>query len=211
MVEFTPLVSAAALWSVAAISPGPNFWITIRTAVVHSRRASLRVVTGIVIGTLSWGIAGFLGIQSLFAIAPWLYLALKLIGGAYLILLGSRLIVGSFGTQTENPVNVKRSSIEGWSALRLGLITNLANPKAAIFVTSLFAATMPPHISLTEGLSTIALMVAISFSWYALVACLFSSQRVSALYRLIRHWIDRLAGAFFVGFGLDLVFEQQLS
>lgn len=193
------------------MSPGPNFWITIRTAVAHSRRASLRVVTGIVLGTLTWGTAGFLGIQSLFAVAPWLYIALKIIGGAYLVLLGSRLVWHSFRKDDEKPLVVERIAPEGWGAVRLGLITNLANPKAAIFVTSLFAATMPPHIPIAVGVATIALMATISFSWYALVACLFSSRRVSNLYGAIRHWIDRLAGAFFVGFGLDLVVEQQTS
>lgn len=190
------------------MSPGPNFWITIRTAVAHSRRASLRVVAGVVIGTLIWGTAGFLGIRSLFALAPWLYIALKMIGGAYLIFLGSKLVWHSFREHDEKPLVVERSAPEGWGAVRLGLITNLANPKAAIFVTSLFAATMPPHIPLAVGLTTIVLMATISFSWYALVACLFSSRRVSNLYGAISHWIDRLAGAFFVGFGLDLAVGQ---
>ena len=198
-----PLLSVAALWTLAVATPGPNFLVTARLAVGQSRAAALRAVMGIGVGTAIWGAAGFLGVHALFAAAPWMYAGLKLLGGAYLIFLGSRLL-----WQSWRPAARERAKAEGprgLSAFQLGLVTNLANPKSALFVASLFATVMPSHPPMTLGLAAIAIMVALSMSWYALVACLFTTRRIAALYQRGRHWIDRIAGAIFVLFGARLM------
>lgn len=158
---------------------------------------------GIGVGTAAWAAAGFFGIHALFAAAPWAYAGLKLLGGAYLLYLGARLLwqsnqVGGAEAQRRRP----RSDA---SAFRLGLGTNLANPKSALFVASVFAAAMPDSPSLALGLLAMAVMVSISVGWYGTVACLFTLRRVSEVYRRGRRWIDRAAGAAFVLFGAKLV------
>ncbi|MGD8250678.1 MAG: LysE family transporter [Desulfobacterales bacterium] len=90
------------------------------------------------------------------------------------------------------------------AAFRSGVLTTIANSKTAAFVTGLFGAAMPPDAPVWLGLLSVALMVAISAVWYSLVACLFSIGPVQTRYRKPRVWIDRLAGALFVGFGVKL-------
>src|ERR1700687_3433681 len=89
------LAAIALLWFAATLTPGPDFLLASRAAVTLPRDAALRVVLGIACGTVLWGLAGFFGIHLLFAAAPWLYLAWKLGGGGYLIVLGLRLLLGS--------------------------------------------------------------------------------------------------------------------
>ncbi|BES69046.1 LysE family translocator [Marinobacter nanhaiticus D15-8W] len=206
MDEYAALLSVATLWVVAAVTPGPNFLVTVRVAVTQSRVAGLHTVAGIILATLLWASAGFLGIHSLFNVAPWMYLFLKLAGGAYLIWLGLKLLWGSVDrTVTSSTQDV--ISTHGWRAFRLGFITNIANPKTALFVAGLFAVAMPPEAPAALGLMAIALMVTISLVWYSVVAWLFASRRISRAYARLGHWIDRVAGGCFIFFGVRLVRE----
>jgi len=70
MPEFGPLLSVAALWALAAISPGPNFLVTAQLSIMRSRGAALMAVAGIGVGTVIWGAAGCFGVQALFVAAP---------------------------------------------------------------------------------------------------------------------------------------------
>jgi threonine efflux protein len=217
MLEYPHVLAAIALlWFAATLTPGPDFLLASRAALSLPRAAALRVVLGIACGTVLWGLAGFFGIHVLFAAAPWLYLALKLGGGAYLIVLGLRLLVGrgslATGVATDAGRRPRRPSASGRvpaaSAFGLGLVTNLANPKAPLFATSLFAATLPAHPPVMLGLIAAATMGGISLGWFGLVVRLLSTPPVAAAYSRLRRWIDRVAGAAFVGFGAKLALER---
>ncbi len=201
----TTLLSVAAIWSIAAVTPGPNFFITLQAGIKHSQTVVLFVVLGIVLGTIIWGLAGFMGITLLFSTAPWAYLFLKVIGGLYLIYLGSRLLVSSISKKYKNIGNSPQPpQIKPVSAFRLGLLTNLANPKTALFVTSLFASTMPQQPSFFIGTTSIILMAVISFSWYGVIAFISSADQVGNYLKRSWRWIDRISGTIFIGFGLKL-------
>jgi threonine/homoserine/homoserine lactone efflux protein len=201
------LFSVAAIWTVAVITPGPNFLLTAQTAMARSRTAALWNVLGIVCGAVVWGLCGFLGLSLLFQAAPWLWGALKLLGGVYLIYLGIVLMVrrspDSFCIENPEPI---RSG--GFAAWRTGLLTNLTNPKTAAFVTSLFAASMPGNPPVWLGLASVVLMTMLSATWYAAVALIFSTSKCTDLYQRGRHWIDRFAGMIFMAFGARLVADR---
>jgi threonine/homoserine/homoserine lactone efflux protein len=104
---------------------------------------------------------------------------------------------------------MKRTRTDGVStAWRAGLVTNLSNPETAAFVTSLFAARVPAAAPIWLGLTSVALMTALTLTWYVAVACLFSSGRFTALYRRGRLWIDRPAGFVFIAFGTRLALDR---
>lgn len=202
----TVLTSIAAIWLAATLVPGPDFLATTRVALTNDRAVGIRTVLGIACGTCVWGLAGFFGVHALFTAAPWLYLALKLGGGAYLIFLGIRLIVGSFGGRASDAAHLR--PLSAGSAFRLGLITNLANPKAALFTASLFAATLPPHPPISLGVGAAVIMTTIALAWYGTVACVLTTRRAATVFTRLRHWIDRLAGLAFIGFGARLTLER---
>ena len=199
-----PLVSLALLWTVAVVTPGPNFFNTAQLAASCSRRHGVVASAGVASGTIIWGLAGGLGIKSLFTAAPMLYLAFKIIGGCYLIYLGLKLFKRSAPAagQTVLPDAPRRSLFSAW---RFGLLGNLSNPKAALFVATAFASTMPPSPS--PALLTLAVitMATLSFSWYSSVVLVFSSERMASLYARSRKWLDRFAGGCYLLFGAHLV------
>ncbi|CRM12152.1 MULTISPECIES: LysE family translocator [Pseudomonas] len=199
-----PLVSLALLWTVAVVTPGPNFFNTAQLAASCSRRHGVVASAGVATGTILWGLAGGLGIKSLFTAAPMLYLAFKIIGGCYLIYLGLKLFKRSATSMGQSPLpDAARRSL--FSAWRLGLLGNLSNPKAALFVATIFASTMPPSPSPVLLTFAVIVMATLSFSWYSSVALLFSSERMATLYSRSRKWLDRFAGGCYVLFGSHLI------
>lgn len=198
------LFGIAAIWAVAAVTPGPNFFVTVRTAVARSRGAGLAAAGGIATGTALWGLAGFFGISALFALVPWVYGTMKIVGGLYLAYLGLRLIAASFA----HPGPAARPSPRGSSAFRLGLWTNLSNPKTAAFVASLFASTLPADPSLALGAAAAGIMVAVSLAWYGAVAVAFAAPPMTRLYARAGHLVDRIAGGIFILFGAKLALDR---
>jgi threonine/homoserine/homoserine lactone efflux protein len=195
------LLTVATIWTLAAMTPGPNFLFVVRAALTGSRRIVLGAILGTIAGTACWGLAGWLGIGLLFRAAPAAYLGLKIAGGIYLIVLGLRMLwpkphpTGAAG-EADGP-----ASLTPAKAFRIGLVANLANPKSAIFVSSLFAATLPPEAPWPYGASAVVTMVAISGIWYAIVALALSQAPVLRAYRRMRRGLDRATGVVFVGFG----------
>ena len=80
-------------------------------------------------------------------------------------------------------------------ALRLGLLTQLVNPKAAVFFGSIFLTFLPPGLPLWVTLVVLANIFAVEFLWYLAVALMFSTGRVRRAYTGAKLWIDRAAGA----------------
>lgn len=202
------LLTVAVIWGIAAITPGPNFFFIVRCALTSSRRMAMSAVAGVVTGTLCWGLAGWLGVSALFIAAPMAYAALKIVGSLYLIWLGLRLLWKLRHPRSEEEPSTASASnlVMAW---RFGLMTNLANPKTAIFVASLFSVTLPPERSWSDGLPIVAVMIAISGAWYSAVALTLGGVSMFRSYRRFRRWIDAVAGMVFVGFGMKLALSER--
>lgn len=202
------LLSVISIWSVAVITPGPNFFITAQTTVMHSRLAGIFVVLGTCTGTVIWSVAGYFGIAYLFIIAPWIYVTLKVAGGSYLVYLGIKLMINSYRHDVR-PGNPQKNSQSLFSNWRNGLMTNLSNPKTAMFITSLFASALPEEPAIFIGMLIVTLMVVISLLWYSFVVFIFSSEKFGKCYNRIQKWAEGFAGIIFVAFGAKLVFENK--
>ena len=198
-------LTVAIIWAIAAVTPGPNFFITIQTAIGESYKKSVFTISGIVAGTFIWAISGYFGVTIIFKTVPLFYYCLKIIGGLYLIYLGANLLFrkkkAHFSCQNSN-------SLSSFHCFRQGALTNLLNPKTAAFMTSLFAAAIPPNHTLETGILSVALICFISALWYSLVATLFSKRIVRGVYENYKIVIERLAGVIFIFFGLKLAFSK---
>ncbi len=201
-------LSVLSIWSIAVITPGPNFFITAQTTVRYSRIAGIFVVLGTCTGTIIWSIAGYFGISYLFASAPWIYITLKVAGGSYIIYLGITLLISSCKPSEKLDIFQEnfQSNFSNWWK---GLITNLSNPKTAMFITSLFASVLPKEPTIFIGIFIVTLMVVISLVWYLFVVLLFSSHRVSNYYSKMHKWLEGFAGIIFITFGVKLVFGNK--
>ncbi len=203
--DFKMLYSVLLIWGLAAVTPGPNFFITIHTAIGTTRRLSFYTVLGIVAGTLVWSVSGYMGISILFKTAPALYIFLKITGGLYLMVVGLNLIF-----KRKDPVQCDNGTKphSAMSCFRLGLLTNLLNPKTAFFMTGLFAATVSPDPAPQNGAACVLLICAVSAGWYSFVAAVFSYDKAKKAFEAHKRKIERAAGAIFVGYGIKLAISR---
>ena len=192
------------IWLATVVSPGPNFLATVQASLSNSRRAGMTVALGIAVGTALWAGLSLAGLGLLFQKVGWLYALVKLAGAAYLIFVGLQMILSArrpAASSTALPLSDRR-------AFRRGLLTDLSNPKAAAFFTSLFAVAVPPTAPLWFDVMIVASVVAIAGIWYALAACAITWAPVARGYRKARKAIAYITGGLFTAFGAKLAAES---
>ena len=180
----------------AAIRPGPNFVLVTQTAIQRSTRDAFAVVAGFVTTNLIWCLAVVLGLTVLFDIAPWLYVAVKVFGGAYLIYLG----ISMWRSRDAAALNPSHRS-----PYLSGVLTNLTNPKSVVYFGSIFALFMKPGTPRWVQAAAMAIVLANTILWYGTVALLFSRSVVQRGYARARRAMNALAGAVMIGFGARLI------
>lgn len=205
------LISIALAWLVVVVVPGPNFLATVQAAATSSRRAGLAVVGGIGVGTTVWATAAAVGLAMIFQTLSWLYQVLRLAGAAYLLVLGISMVWHAVRTDSQPkapPPTTDRSAPTLRRAFLRGLLTDLSNPKAAVFFTSLFAVAIPPGAAGGEIATFVAVMPAIAMVWYAIVALTLSAGPVARAFGRIRRHVQIAAGAMLAAFGIRLATEH---
>ena len=202
---FALLTILAALLA-GAISPGSSFILVAQTSVARSRRSGLAAAFGMGAGGVVFGALALLGVQALMAQATWLGLALKLLGGAYLLYLALRLWRGA-----AEPLAIPDGAGAPAAAVRgpflLGFATQLSNPKTAVVYGSVFAAFLPPSPPAWVLLILPLMIFAIEAGWYALVVLAFSAEGPRAAYLRSKVLADRAAGAVMGALGVKLIVE----
>jgi threonine/homoserine/homoserine lactone efflux protein len=201
--DLLPLLGIAGALGAGVVSPGPSFLMVARTAAASSRTDGLRAALGMGLGGLCFGAIALAGLQAVLLAVPALYVALKVVGGAYLCYLGLRIFQGAAAPLAIAPADA--AHLSHWRYLVLGWTTQVSNPKTAIVYASVFAAFLPAHVSI--GFSALLLVVVFTMeaSWYALVALVLSSDRPRRVYLRAKTTLDRIAGGVLAALGLRLV------
>lgn len=186
----------------AAVSPGPAVLMSARTGLTEGFRTGLMLAMGIGAGAVFWAAAAMFGLHLLFAMAPALLWALKIGGGLYLIWMAIHLWRDAkLPLVTEDSRPVPRSRL---SAFRLGLFTQLANPKPAVMFSAIFLGTVPPGTSIWIYLALLAVIFTAETLWNCLVARIFSMDRTRARYISLKTIIDRSFGGLLALLGLKI-------
>lgn len=196
------LAAIGGVYFAMVASPGPNFLIVSQLALSGRTRLGIAVAAGVATGSVIWATLAMLGVAAILAHAGVIYDVVRLAGAAYLIWCGLKLAWAARTAETAaQPVAVPRSPL---LAYRAGLMTNLTNPKAGAFWTSIFSSMFPRHAPAGLFLGTLLLVVAISGGWYSLIAIGLATERVQRRYLAMRRWIDATCGAVMVGLGVHL-------
>jgi threonine/homoserine/homoserine lactone efflux protein len=186
------LIAFLVIAVVVIVSPGPDFALTVRNTVSRGRRAGLLTSAGVVSGQLVWASAAAAGVAALIVASRPAFVALRLVGAAYLVYLGAQALVAAWRGR---PAHVGRS--RGGSPFVQGLLSNVSNPKMAVFFTSLL-----PQFgeSLTVLLGHALLFSFLTMVWLAFVVQVGDALRVPA----VRRVVDAVTGVVLVAFGSRL-------
>jgi threonine/homoserine/homoserine lactone efflux protein len=195
-------LSIALMHLMAAISPGPSFVMALRTAASDGFGAALGLAGGLGLGAVIWAVAALFGLHLLFELAPALLTAFKVAGALFLLWIAVRtwrharepLPVAADGATPRGPA----------AGFRLGLLTQLANPKPAVFFGAVFVGLVPPGTGTWALAALLAVIFVDETLWYALVARLFSLEGARAAYGRAKAWVDRAFGALIAGFAVRI-------
>jgi threonine/homoserine/homoserine lactone efflux protein len=173
------------------VTPGPDTALTIRNTVAGGRRGGVLTALGVSSGQLCWTVAASLGVVAVLRASQPAFTAVRLVGAAYLVLLGMQSLLAAVRGRERATLRVRRGT-----AYRQGLLSNLGNPKMAVF----FASLLPQFghslgALLTLG-SCFAVMTMAWLSVYALV--------VPKLRRRLQRPLDALSGIALVALGSRL-------
>lgn len=187
------LLGLAVVHLLAVASPGPSTVLVIQTAAIAGRRGGLLAAFAMMVGALLWAIAALFGLQALFAQFEWLYLAFRIAGGLYLIYLAVMLWRHARDPLPEIAVG-SRAGMTGWKGFLRALLLQLSNPKIMVFFGSIFLSLLPQHLPAWMDAAVLTIVGLNEFTWFALLALLFSSDSARAFYRRIKLWLDRVMG-----------------
>lgn len=202
------LVAVGLVSLVAAISPGPDFFIVLRNSLSYSRRAGMVTALGVSLALTIHITYSLLGIGVLIAESQLIYNLVKYTGAIYLFYLGCSSLKSSFKS-VEN-IQLKDSKgiehISNWQALSQGFLTNLLNPKCALFFISLFSQFIDAHTSALVRFEYAAINWSISLGWFLLLSYLVTASWFIDRINAFRMTIDRVMGFGLIFLSMKILF-----
>ena len=162
---------------------------------------------GIGLGSAVWAIAALSGLALVFEVAPATLTVLRLLGAAYLCWLA--FTVWRHASEPMPQPSLSRRPAGLSSSVRLGLVTQIANPKPAIFFGAIFVGLVPPGSHPAWYAALIFMIFLNETLWYVFVGGVFSGARARDTYARLKLWIDRVfAGGSLRGPAGRLVFRD---
>lgn len=230
----THLAAFAGVMALGTMSPGPDFAVVLRNAVASGRRAGFATAVGIATGILGWVLLAAVGVAALVATSPVAYLVMKLAGGAYLVLIGLRTLwtaiaarrdlspaahadlaalAAAFDVPRHRRQRFRRLPLlawdrRHWAAFRIGLFTNLINPKVAVFFLALLPQFLPQHPTTGDTLVLAAVSFAVTAGWFTTVTLVVGAMKRLLDRRAVRRGLDTLTGSALLALGLRLAIEH---
>jgi len=199
----TFLVAAFAL----NIAPGPDMLYVIGRSVGQGRRAGIVSALGVFVGCWVHILAAAFGIAALLRSSPMAFNVVRYAGAAYLIYLGLKMLAQRTDLTSQQ---LKTESLG--AIFRQGVITNVLNPKVAIF----FLAFLPQFIDARRGSVALQIvLLGLIFNVGGTLVNLAVAYAGGTLGELLRRnqsiarWQRRFTGLIFVGLGLRLAWQKR--
>lgn len=209
-VDFHQLLIVFAAYVIAAGSPGPSNMRIMGAAMSRGRGDALVLASGVVSGSIFWGLMASTGISALLARYAQALIVLQIFGGLYLLFLAFK---AGRSALTSNEKLVARASADDvalsrGALYRRGLLMHLANPKSVLAWTALVTLGIGPNSSWQSIAAILGGCAVLSVTIFCGYAVIFSTPPMVALYSRCRRWIECLLAMFFAFAGLRMLFSR---
>ncbi len=207
MQHLSALLLVGSVSLIAAISPGPDFIIVVRNSLVYSRRAGLWTSFGVACGLFFHLAYTLVGIGVLIASSTLCYNIIKYAGVFYLFYLGISGLLSAFKNRTAVQIDYTKScdSLSSSQAFKQGFLTNVLNPKCALFFVSLFSQFITPETPLFLRIEFAFVNWAVSLGWFLFLTYLITAKMFSTKVHRARTFIDGIMGGVLVLLGLKIL------
>lgn len=208
MIDLTTLIAYAAIVLGFVFIPGPATLLTIARATSSGTKVGIATGAGIAAGDMFHTVMAMVGISAIIAASATLFSVVKYIGAAYLVYLGIRAIIEK--TPTDPTAGAR--SIPAGKAFRQAVLTEVLNPKTALF----FLAFLPQFVRPENGSAILQLavlgIVFVVLGLFSTVVFAVSAGRLgSFLHRnpTVLKWQGKVVGGIYCALGVRLALQQR--
>ena len=204
-------LTIALLTLFAAMTPGADFAIVTRNAALRSRAAGIWTAVGIALGLLVHVAYCVVGVGLVLSRSVALFTLIKFAGALYLIYIGWKGLSKRDPSGATPGAQVAPTVLSTAGAVRMGFFTNALNPKATLFVLSVFTQVVHRSTPMIEGAGYGLMMAGVAVSWFSFVAIFFSNPVFKRRFQRHELLIERTMGALILFFGVSLALATASS
>jgi threonine/homoserine/homoserine lactone efflux protein len=198
------LLAFVAVSAVVICTPGQDTALTVRNTLAAGRRSGIATAGGVATGQAIWTIAASAGVVALLSASEPVFSAIRLAGAAYLVYLGLHSLANVVFHRGHGVAVQGSAPLSTATAFRQGALSNLGNPKMAVFFASLLPQFAPGgSASFATLLALGFLFCAMTLTWLTLYAVAVARLR-HLLTGSLRRALDALTGIVLVALGLRL-------
>lgn len=208
------LIALAGLAVLLTVTPGPDTVLVVRNVLRGGVRGGIATSFGSATGLLVHLAASTLGLSAVMLHSAEAFHMVRIAGACYLIWLGARALFAAMQGQLPE-LSVEASTTARGRAWREGFLTNVLNPKVAVFYLAVLPQAAVPAggeatvaDALTRSLLFGVLHIVIGIVWFSFLSCSLHRVRGTLLRPLVRRLLDGGVGALMVAFGLRLALDR---
>jgi len=204
--QVLPFLAVAAI---VVVTPGVDMALVTKNALLHGRRSAFATALGVNLGIAFWATTASLGLAAVIGASAAAFAAIKLAGAVYLVFLGLKALRASRTDNETSASTSERPRLRDAVAFRQGVLSNLLNPKIAVFFTSLL-----PQFVGRSGTTADLLLLGVLFNvmcvvWLVSYAALAARGRSVLTLPRIKRTLDRISGIVLIGLGARLAFQHR--
>jgi threonine/homoserine/homoserine lactone efflux protein len=201
------LVAFVAVSAIVICTPGQDTALTIRNTLAGGRRSGIATAVGVSMGQAVWTLAASAGVVALLTASEPVFRGLKLVGAAYLVYLGAQSLRAALTRRAHEHSVRPAGALSPSRALRQGVVSNLGNPKMAVFFASLLPQFAPGGQASFLGLLALGLVFC-AMTFTGLTVYAVAVARLNSLVSgAVRRVLDAVTGVVLVALGLRLATE----
>ncbi len=197
------LLSITLIILLAAISPGPDFAVVTKNALLYSRKSGIFTAVGVSTSLLIHSTYCILGLAIVIAKSLLLFSIIKYLGAGYLIYLGIKGLLSKEGSLKLN-AHKQNTDLSASKSFVQGLLCNLLNPKAIVFLLAFFTLIMSPSMSRLAQIGYGLEIVFIHLIWFSWLSIMITHHSIRTHIAKVQHYIIKAMGVALIGFGVRI-------
>jgi RhtB (resistance to homoserine/threonine) family protein len=183
--------------------------MVVKNALSRNRQCGIFTALGVSCSLLIHSAYCILGLAIVISQSLLLFSIIKYIGAAYLIYIGIKSLLAKnndlgINEQTTNDI------VNSYQGFQQGLLCNLLNPKAIMFILAFFTLIINPDSSLFEQFAFGIEIALIHFIWFSWLALMITHQRIRTQLNKVQHYIIKIMGVVLIGFGARIATLSQV-
>lgn len=193
------LLNIAVLYLLSAVTPGPNFVLTLHNSIRYGRFAGVVTAVGLATGVAVHLFYTNVGFAILIKNSPLVFSVIKYLGAGYLLYLAYKIFSEvDQSLHIDKDADVANKNFITWNLFKQSFLTSALNPKLTLFFLSIFTTFVPQEIGMFALMLISVILVLLEFSWFTLVGFVFTQKFFLQKYYQYQKFVNILFGIILV-------------